>query len=151
MLLALLLVSYQRSQEDEKTRTIEFVLDVQLPASLKDRELMTRLPPTLKVTVQGSSGALDALAESTPSVELDLRAGQMQRIHFRKDQFEVPARVTLGAIDPSTLELEWQDIITRHISVQPSRVERDGERSNLLGLFWRYSWGSSRFPLPHGS
>lgn len=119
-LLALVLVSYQRSQEEEITRTIEVVLDVQLPPAASGRELMTTLPPSLKVAVQGSSTALDTLSESTPAVNLDLRDGSVQQVRFEKDQIEVPPRVSVTVIEPATLELEWQDIISRRINVQSS-------------------------------
>jgi YbbR domain-containing protein len=120
MFLALVLTSYQRSQEDEKTRTIEFTLDNQLPPASAARELMTPLPPSVKVTVQGSSSALDELASSFPRVELDLRAGNQQLIEFTPAQFEVPPRVAVKVIEPAQLELEWQDVITRSVRVQSS-------------------------------
>src|SRR5690606_14722326 len=44
---ALLLVAYERSQADEKARTIAFALNAQLPPEGSDRELMTPLPPSI--------------------------------------------------------------------------------------------------------
>ncbi|MEN9580036.1 MAG: hypothetical protein RJA70_3045, partial [Pseudomonadota bacterium] len=118
--LALVLVSYQRSQEDERTRTLEFVLNVRVPPSSSGRELMTALPPTLKVAVQGSSSALDELARSAPRVELDLSSGTTEQLQFTPDLFDIPPRMRIGSIEPANLQLEWQDTITRSVPVQSS-------------------------------
>ncbi len=120
MVVALSLVAYQRSQEEEIARTVEYILDVQLPPSTSGRELMTTLPPSLKVTLQGSSSALDTIADSSPAYSVDLRDGKVESIQFGKDQLDLPPRVTVAAIEPASLELEWQDITTRSINVQSS-------------------------------
>ncbi len=131
---ALLLVAYQRSQTDEKARTIAFTLNAQLPDKSTQRELMTPLPPNLKVTVQGSTRALEELASSTPSVDLDLRTGRQSRVEFSTDQLDLPPGVSVRLIDPPSLQLEWQNIITRQIPVQSSVTGRvaDGHEVSKL-------------------
>lgn len=128
MLLALLLVAYQRSQEDERIRTVEFILNAQLPPSASGRELMTALPPTLKVAVQGSSNALDELARSSPRVELDLSNGTVEQLQFTPDLFDIPPRMRVGLIEPANLQLEWQDTVTRSVPVQCTVTGSVGER-----------------------
>jgi YbbR domain-containing protein len=118
--LAFLLVAYHRSEEDEKTRTVAFQLDVQLPAATMNRELMTTLPPHVNVTVQGSSRALDEMATASHNVVIDLRDGKASHLIVTENDVDIPPGVTVKHIDPATLELEWQDIITRQVRVQSS-------------------------------
>jgi len=117
---ALVLVAYQRSQEDERTRTIPFSVDVQLPEAAKRRELMTAIPPSIRVTVQGSLGALDELSNSSNNVELDLRKGNIDRISFSPDNFRLPPGTRIKTIEPTGLDLEWQNIIEREVPIQTS-------------------------------
>lgn len=131
---ALLVVAYQRSQADEKARTIAFALNAQLPENDTQRELMTPLPPHIKVTVQGSTGVLEDLAASTPSVELDLRSGQQQYVEFDDDSFGLPPGVTVRLIDPPNLRLEWESIITRQVPVQSSVTGRVAEGHEVAKL-----------------
>lgn len=121
---ALLVVAYQRSQGDEKARTIAFALNAQLPEKETQRELMTPLPPHVKVTVQGSTRALEELAASAPALELDLRSGQQQHVEFDDNSFGLPPGVTVRLIDPPNLRLEWESIITRQVPVQSSVTGR---------------------------
>ncbi len=117
---ALLLTAYERSQADEKARTIAFAINAQLPPEGGDRELMTPLPPSIKVTVQGSTRALEELASSSPAIDVDLSEGHVEHIKFTPEQIEVPPGVRVRMIDPGSLNLEWQDIITRNIPIQSS-------------------------------
>lgn len=117
---ALLLVAYQRSQEDERTRTVAFSIDAQLPGPGKRRELMTPIPPSVRVTVQGSTRALEELATATPSLELDLRDGRTSHVRLLPELFDLPPGVSVKLIEPTSLDFEWQDIITREVPVQCS-------------------------------
>ncbi len=117
---ALVLVAYQRSQADERTRTIAFNVDAQLPAATKRRELMTTIPPNIRVTVQGSARALEELSSSSNSFELDLRDGSTQYVRFTPDRFRLPPGVRIKTIEPPGLELEWEDVITRPVPIQSS-------------------------------
>lgn len=117
---ALVLVAYQRSQQDERTRTIPFSVDVQLPEASKRRELMTAIPPSIRVTVQGSLSALDELSNSSNNLELDLRKGALEHIHFSPESFRLPPGTRIKAIEPTGLDLDWQNIIEREVPVQSS-------------------------------
>jgi YbbR domain-containing protein len=131
---ALLLVAYQRSSADEKTRTVAFAIDAQMPPDDTERELMTPLPPSIKVTVQGSSNALDELANKNPTVELDLRAGDKTQVRFDAEQFDVPLGVKIKLVDPPALDLEWQDVITRSVPIQSSVTGRVAEGHEVAKL-----------------
>lgn len=130
---ALLLVAYHRGREEDKTRTVEFALDVQLPPEKSRRELMTALPARIKVTVQGSSSVLDTLASSAPSLELDLRSGIIEHVRFEPAQFDLPPGLSIGFIEPASLHLEWQDVISREIPVQTSVTGQVAEGYEVHG------------------
>ena len=115
-----MLVAYQRSQADEKARTIAFTLDTQLPPQQARRQLTTPLPPHINVTVQGSSSALDELAASLPSVDLDLRKGERARVDFTPDLLDLPPGLSVRGIDPPSLKLSWEDVVVRQLRVQAS-------------------------------
>lgn len=117
---AVLVVAYQRSSAEEKTRTIAFAVDAQLPQDEVGRELMTPLPPNIKVTVQGSTGALDELAAKNPSVEVDLRDGRSTHVRFNPEQLGVPPGVRVKFVEPASFDLEWQTLIDRAIPIQSS-------------------------------
>lgn len=117
---ALILVAYQRSQDDERTRTVAFNVDAQLPPASRNRELMTTIPPSIRVTVQGSTRSLEELSSSSNSLELDLRNGTVQYVRFTPDRFQLPPGTRIKAIEPPGLELEWQDVIKRHVPIQSS-------------------------------
>lgn len=117
---ALVLVAYQRSQEDERTRTVPFSVDVQLPETSKRRELMTAIPPSIRITVQGSLSALDELSNASNNLELDLRKGNVDRVQFSPENFRLPPGTRIKAIEPTGLDLEWQNIIEREVPVQTS-------------------------------
>lgn len=117
---ALVLVAYQRSQQDERTRTVPFSIDVQLPEANKRLELMTAIPPNIRVTVQGSLSALDELSNASNNLELDLRKGNAEHVQFTPDNFRLPPGTRIKAIEPTGLDLEWQQVIERDVPVQTS-------------------------------
>jgi YbbR domain-containing protein len=117
---AIFLVAYQRSQEDERTRTVAFGLDVQLPEAAKRKELMTPIPPDIRVTVQGSLSALEELSSSSNTLELDLRSGSVEHVSFVPQQLKLPPGTRIKAIEPAALDLEWQNIVEREVPIQTS-------------------------------
>jgi YbbR domain-containing protein len=117
---ALALVGYQRSLEEKRTRTVAFQLDAQLPPDAKKRELMTTLPPTVKLTLEGSTRSLDRMVGNVASVALDLRDGTRDQVRFTARDFDVPPDVKIRSIEPEQLLLEWQDLVTRSVPVQSS-------------------------------
>ncbi|HVZ33037.1 MAG TPA: CdaR family protein [Polyangiaceae bacterium] len=119
--LALGLAAYQRGSEDEQQRTLAVDVIVRLPAAEAHRELMTLVPQSIHVTVRGSTRAIDQLIQSSiPPVEVDLRQGDASAITFKDDMFSLPPGVKINIIDPSTIKLEWQNVIERNVPIQAS-------------------------------
>lgn len=119
--LAIGLVAYHRGQQDDQVRTISVDIVWQLPPETANRELMTTMRPNINVTLEGTRTELDRLVEEgVQPVELDLRDGVAERVRFGKDMFALPEDVKIKYIMPPSIELEWQDIITRQIPIQAS-------------------------------
>jgi hypothetical protein len=123
--LALGLTAYQRGSEDEEQRTVPVDVILRLPSTDARRELMTLVPPSIHVTVRGSTRALDQLTSAgIPSVEVDLRRGDAHAIVFEPEMFAVPPGVQVNIIDPASIGLEWQDVIERSVPIQASITGR---------------------------
>ncbi|HLM75667.1 MAG TPA: YbbR-like domain-containing protein [Polyangiaceae bacterium] len=96
-----------------------------MPPETANRQLLSPLPTEVAVTVQGSRTHLDDLrAEDLGSLQLDLRSGRETRIDLDSSMFHVPVGVAVVQIYPATLEVKWDDVISRQISVQ---IPRTGE------------------------
>jgi YbbR domain-containing protein len=79
------------------------------------------VPPSIHVTVRGSTRALDQLIQSgVPPVEVDLRRGDVPMIRFEADMFAMPPGVKVNIIDPSSIQLDWQNIVERSVPIQAS-------------------------------
>jgi YbbR-like protein len=119
--LALGLTAYQRGSENEQQRTVPVDVIVRLPAAEAHRELMTLVPPSIHVTVRGSTRALDQLIQSgVPPVEVDLRRGDVPAIRFEGEMFAMPPGVKVNIIDPANIQLEWQNVVERSVPIQAS-------------------------------
>jgi hypothetical protein len=119
--IALGLTAYQRGSENEQQRTVPVDLIVRLPPTEAHRELMTLVPPSIHVTVRGSTRALDQLIQSgVPPVEVDLRRGDIPAIRFEGDMFAMPPGVKVNIIDPASIQLEWQNVVERSVPIQAS-------------------------------
>ncbi len=118
---ALGLFAYQRGQEDRQQRTIPVGVVMRMPLEAEKRELMTPPPVSIHVTLRGSTRAIDRLIQAgVAPVELDLRDGQKSNVVFEPKMFSLPPEVELTIVDPPSIELEWQDVVTRLIPVQAS-------------------------------
>ena len=124
---ALGLFAYQRSQEDEQHRTVPIGVVARLPAE-EDRMLMTALPANVHVTVRGSARAVANLIQTgVAPVEIDLRSGHEQEVSFDANMFSLPPDVEVTIVDPPSIKLEWQDVVTRSIPVQASITGKPAE------------------------
>ncbi len=117
--LGLFIVLY--GQQDEQQRTLPVGLALRPPAEDSTRELMTQIPVNIHVTVRGPGRAIDRLVqEGMPPVTLDLRSGEKESIVFDEKTFSLPPEVHVTIIDPASIDLEWEDVISRQIPIQAS-------------------------------
>lgn len=123
--LALGLAFYQRGAQEEQQRTLPADVILRLPTEEVGRELMTLVPPSVNVTVRGTTRALQPLTEKgLPPIEIDLRRGERKAIDFISDQLSLPPGVYVNGIDPPRIELEWETIVERDVPLR-ARLEGD--------------------------
>lgn len=119
MCFALGLFAFVHGQEEEQQRTVPVALVMRLPQGSAQRELMTAIPASIHVTLQGSARAIDSLLQAgVPPVEIDLRDGRRDSVVFEKDMFTLPPDISVIIIDPSSIELTWEDVATRQLPIQ---------------------------------
>jgi hypothetical protein len=72
------------------------------------------------VTLRGPTRALEQLLRDKPipPIELDLRDGERPGVAFDASMLSLPPDVEVTIFDPPSIELEWQDVITRTIPFQ---------------------------------
>jgi YbbR domain-containing protein len=101
---------------------------IERPPEDPKRELMTSIPPSIHVTVRGSTRAIDGLIQNgLPPIEIDLRDGQAEEITFEPSMFALSEDVEIAIIDPPSIDLDWQDVVTRQIPVQASITGQPAE------------------------
>jgi hypothetical protein len=114
-----LFVYLHGQQEQQLTLPVAVVL--RLPPESVARELMTTIPPSVHITVRGSTRVIDHLVQnSPPPVEIDLRDGRKDRITFDEAMFALPSEVEISVVDPSSIDLSWEDVVSRTIPIQAS-------------------------------
>jgi hypothetical protein len=131
---ALSLAAYTRGQLDRTQRTIPVGLVLRLPPDRKHRELMTPMPANIDVTVVGTTSAIDRLIQTGISpAELDLRDGTQESVTFDKSMLSLPPDVELRFVDPPSINLEWQDVVTRTVPIQASRAGQPAKGYEVKG------------------
>lgn len=114
-----LFVYLHGQQEQQLTLPVAVVL--RLPPESVARELMTTIPPSIHITVRGSTRLIDHLVQnSPPPVEVDLRDGRKDRITFDDSMFALPSEIEIMVVDPSSIDLTWEDVVSRTIPIQAS-------------------------------
>ena len=115
---ALLLYSLVHgSQEAQKSLLLSVV--AMTPNDAANRELVTPIPPQIRVTVRGPRATLDDLhADDICSVQLDLRGGNETRKTFEPANIPVPPGLVVEQIDPPSIDLTWEDRISRDVPVE---------------------------------
>ena len=119
MSFALGLFAFVHGQEEEQQRTVPVALVMRLPQGSAQRDLMTPIPASIHVTLQGSARAIDNLLQAgIAPVEIDLRDGRRESVVFEESMFTLPPDTKITIIDPSSIELTWEDVATRQIPIQ---------------------------------
>lgn len=111
---------YVHAQENVQQRTIP-VSVISLQPENGSYELMSKIPPAIHVTLRGSRRAMtDLVQDGIPPVEIDLREGYPREVTFQRDMFLLPNQLEIVVVDPPTIELEWEEVITRQVPLQAS-------------------------------
>ncbi|HEY5956695.1 MAG TPA: YbbR-like domain-containing protein [Polyangiaceae bacterium] len=119
--LALSLFAVLRGQQERQQRTIPVAVILRLPPESAERELMTPIPANVHATLRGSTRSIDQLIQSgVPPIEVDLRGGNRDVLVFDPNMLSLPRDVDVTIIDPPSIRLEWQSIVTRRIPLQAS-------------------------------
>lgn len=122
------LFAFLHAQEDRQQRTVPVNVILRLPPESAERELMTPIPASVYVTLRGSTRAIDSLMQSgIPPVEVDLHTGTRDTLVFDPKSFSVPHGLEITIIDPPSIPLEWQNVITRKVPVQASVTGKPAE------------------------
>ena len=131
---ALGLFVYQKGQQDQQQRTVPVGVVMRLPTENAKRELMTPIPASIHVTLKGSTRAIDQLLQAgVAPVEIDLRDGQRGSVVFETRMFTLPPDIEITIIDPPSIDLEWQDVVTRQIPLQASITGKPADGYILKG------------------
>ncbi|HWZ91922.1 MAG TPA: CdaR family protein [Polyangiaceae bacterium] len=116
---ALGLFAFLQGQTDEQQRTIPVPIVMRLPPESAERELMTPIPASIHVTLRGPARAIDRLIQTgVVPIEIDLREGRRESISFEPKNFSFPPETAITIIDPPSIDLEWEDVVTRQIPMQ---------------------------------
>ncbi|MFC1641148.1 YbbR-like domain-containing protein [Myxococcota bacterium] len=128
------LFAYLHGQEKVYARTLTVAVVMRLPSDRANRELMTPIPANIHVTVRGPARALEPLIQTgVPPVELDLRDGTQDLVTFETGMFSLPPGVEVTIIDPPSIALEWQNVVTRRIPLQASMTGKPADGFEVKG------------------
>ncbi len=121
LVFALGLFAFLHAQEERQQRTVPVSVILRLPPESAERELMTPIPASVYVSLRGSTRAIDGLMQTgIAPVEVDLHEGSQSTLVFDPKMFSIPHGLEITVIDPPSIPLEWQNVITRRVSVQAS-------------------------------
>jgi hypothetical protein len=114
----LVLYSLVHGNQDAQ-RSMEVTLVTLLPPAEANRELVSQLPPHVRVTLRGPHTTLDDLhADDIGTLQIDARAAQDRHVTFDKTSVHVPTGVSVEEFVPAGIDLRWDDVVTRDVPVQ---------------------------------
>jgi YbbR-like protein len=114
---ALLLYSLVHSAQDAQ-RSVSASVVVQLPRDTKDRVLVDQTPPQVRLFLRGPTAALDEIRPDDLSLEVQLSSTNERVVKLDAKMVHLPPQVRVEAFDPGSVELVWEEIITRDVPIQ---------------------------------
>lgn len=128
LIISLGLFAFMHAQEERQQRTVPVSVILRLPPESAERELMTPIPASVYVTLRGSTRAIEGLMQTgVAPVQVDLHEGTRDVLQFDPKMFSVPTGLEVTIIDPPSILLEWQNVITRRVSLQASITGKPAE------------------------
>src|ERR1700733_14409787 len=122
---ALLLYSLVHSAQDAQ-RSISASVVVQLPRDSSNRMLVDQRPPQVRLFLRGPTAALDDLHADDLSLQVPLSSTNEHTAKLDAKMVSLPPTVRVEAFDPGTIELVWEDVITRDVPIQVSVLGTPG-------------------------
>ncbi|MFO0560401.1 MAG: CdaR family protein [Polyangiales bacterium] len=106
-------------------RGLEVSLLVRPPASDVRRVLMTDLPDRVRVVVKGPPTLVNAIRpESIGGAEVNISDGRVAVARVDPATMQLPAGVSILSVQPSSLQLSWEDLVERDVPVRVETVGR---------------------------
>ncbi len=120
LIIALLVVALVRGGQEMTTR-VSVDVEVLRPGETADRVLMTDVPDVVKVRLRGSQPLVQNVGdEDVPAVTLDLRDAPEGRYDLGKAPFRIPPGLELVSVSPSTIDLRYEERVTKAVPVVPA-------------------------------
>lgn len=120
------------AENAQRTFTVSIVALV--PPAGGPRQLMTKVPTEVAVTLRGSRTQLDNIrGDELGTVQIDLQSAISERVEIRADMINVPAGLKIEQIYPSSIDLTWEDIVERRLPVQVSRTGEAAQGFSVRG------------------
>ena len=88
------------------------------PAGSGNRVLVNQLPPQVRLLLRGAPAKLDDLHADDLGVQAVLTSTSDRFLRLDPSLVHAPPGVRVEAIDPSSIELVWEDVITRDVPIQ---------------------------------
>lgn len=121
---AMALFAFTHGSETAQRAFSVSVLSI-LPPNAAKRQLISQLPTEVRITLRGPRTQLDDLhSDDIGALQLDLRSGKDAKIDLDEKMFHVPAGLTVEQITPTSIEVKWDDVISKAVPVQ---IPRTGE------------------------
>ncbi|HRI66668.1 MAG TPA: CdaR family protein [Polyangium sp.] len=104
-------------------RTVSVSIVTIMPPESANRQIMTQIPNEVKVTLRGSRTQLDDLrSDDLGTLNLNMRSGRETNIDLDPSMFRTPAGLTVAEINPPSIEIRWDDVVTHTIPIQITRT-----------------------------
>ncbi|MCL2824046.1 MAG: hypothetical protein FWD57_08655 [Polyangiaceae bacterium] len=102
----------------EAQRVVAVGLVVLPPPASQNKILTTVLPSSVTVILHGPKSVVEELRASDLAMQLDLRSGISGNVPLLPEMLGVPGRVTVDVIEPSSVNIAWDDEVERRIQIQ---------------------------------
>jgi hypothetical protein len=124
---ALVLYSLVHSGQDARG-SISVDLEVNLPPESGDKVLVATIPRDIRIFVRGAAQTIDNLRGGAVHMIVDLRESP-DRVVFAPNMVRLPegVRVEIEQFEPPSIDLKWEQRITRDVPVQVSVVGAPAE------------------------
>ncbi len=119
---ALVLYSLVHGGQDARG-SISVDLEVNLPPESGDKVFIGTIPRDVRIFVRGSAQTIDNLRGGAVHMILDL-TGSPERVVFNEKMVRLPegVRVEIEQFEPPSIDLKWEQRVTRDVPVQVSVV-----------------------------